>query len=259
MGERPVSIYPVYLKEIFLKTPSLQMPPKMKCLIVDDNEIDRLTLSAFLEQYDFIEIAAIFDSPKMVLEASGAIKPDILFLDIDMPEMSGLQLRKHLPDIPVCIFITSFPDYALESFEMAAMDYLVKPFSSDRFSKTMGRIKEYMEIRYQSDLFSHTMSSDVIYIKSGHGQVKLDIKEVIYLEALNNYTSLVTKDRKFMVLSSLGNLLNEKSFRRFLRIHRSYAIQKQFIQKINAGEVIVNKISLPVGRTYKDALHAINR
>jgi len=235
------------------------MLQKMNCLIVDDDEIDRLTLAAFLEDFPFIYVAGIFDSAIKALEAADKTKPDILFLDIDMPEMSGLALRKRLLDIPVCIFITSFPDYALESFEMAAMDYLIKPFSPERFSKSMERVKEYMEIRHQSALYSHSMASGAIFIKDGHNQVKLDLKDIIYLEALNNYTSLVTDKKKFLVLSTLANLLHEKSFRSFIRIHRSYAVQKQFIQKITAGEVIVNQTALPIGRTYKEALKDFSR
>jgi two-component system LytT family response regulator len=142
---------------------------------------------------------------------------------------------------------------------MAAMDYLVKPFSSERFTKTINRLKEYMEIRQQSDLYSHSIEANSIFIKDGHSQVKLDLKEIIYLESLNNYTSLVTDKKKYLVLSTLGNLLDEKGFRHFIRIHRSYAVQKQFIQKISAGEIIVHQTTLPVGRTYKEALQAINR
>jgi len=235
------------------------MPQKLNCLIVDDNEIDRLTLASFLEDYPFIQVSGIFDSPIKALAAAGNKKPDVLFLDIDMPEMSGLELREQLLDIPACIFITSFPDYALEGFELAAMDYLVKPFSPERFSKSMNRLEEYMEIRRQSDLFSHSMAADTIFIKDGHSQVRLDLKEIIYLEALNNYTSLVTDKKKYLVLSTLANLLHENSFRNFIRIHRSYAVQKKFIQKITTGEVIVHQTALPIGRTYKEALKEMSR
>ena len=116
-----------------------------------------------------------------------------------------------------------------------------------------------MEIRRQSDLFSHSMVADTIFIKDGHSQVRLDLKEIIYLEALNNYTSLVTDKKKYLVLSTLANLLHENSFRNFIRIHRSYAVQKKFIQKITTGEVIVHQTALPIGRTYKEALKEMSR
>ncbi len=235
------------------------MLQKITCIIVDDNEVDRLTLAAFLEDYPFIEVKGLFESPLEALSRAKIIHPDVLFLDIDMPEMNGLQLREQLMDIPACIFISSFRDFALESFELSAMDYLIKPFSSERLSKTISRLKEYMNIRRESASFSHTLQETIIFIKDGHNQVKLELKEIIYLEALNNYTGIVTEKKKYMVLSSLGTLLGEVNFRNFIRIHRSYAVQKQFIKKITAGEVFVHQAILPVGRTFKEALHSISR
>jgi two-component system, LytTR family, response regulator len=264
MGERPfkwVNNRFGFIKYIYSGLCPLNptMPMNMNCLVVDDDEIDRMTITAFLEDYPFIRIAGIYESPVNALAAAKENAPDILFLDIDMPEMNGLKLREQLLHIPACIFITSYPDYAVEGFEMAALDFLVKPYTAERFAKTMNRLQEFMEIRHHSDLYSHSLENDFIYIKDGYSQIKLDLREVIYLEALNNYTSLVTDKRKYLVLSSLGNLLEEKNFRHFIRVHRSYAVQKQFIQKISAAEIVVHQTALPVGRTFKEALQAINR
>ena len=98
------------------------------------------------------------------------------------------------------------------------------------------------------------MGADTIFIKDGSNQVKLQLHEIMYFEALNNYTSIVTTGRKYAVLSTLGNLIKGKTFNSFIRIHRSYAVQKHFIKKISSGEVQVGNITLPVGRSYKDAL-----
>ena len=98
-------------------------------MILDDDEVDRLTVLAFLENYSFIKITGDFDNASAALEAANSNPPDALFLDIDMPGMTGLQLREKLMNIPACIFITSYPDYALEGFELAALDFLVKPFT----------------------------------------------------------------------------------------------------------------------------------
>ena len=121
----------------------------------------------------------------------------------------------------------------------------------------MERLKEYLTIRQKADLLNHTLGADTIFIKDGPNQVKLQLHEIIYLEALNNYTSIVTEGRKHTVLSTLSNLIKEKAFNNFIRIHRSYAVQKHFIRKISSGEVLVNNIALPVGRTYKEALNSI--
>ena len=226
-------------------------------MVVDDDEIDRLTTLSFLSDYPFMEVIGAFDSPVAALAAAQQQIPDALFLDIDMPEMSGLQLRQQLLHIPACVFITSYPDYAVESFEMAALDFLVKPFTAARFLKMMERLQQFTDIRHKANLLSHNLGADTIFIKDGYNQVKLQLHEIIYLEALKDYTGIVTAQRKYSVLSPLGNLIKEKAFSSFIRIHRSYAVQKNYIQKISSGELQVKDITLPVGRTYKEALKGL--
>ncbi|HVM88096.1 MAG TPA: LytTR family DNA-binding domain-containing protein [Puia sp.] len=230
----------------------------ISCIVVDDDQVDRLLVQAYLKTFPFIEIAGVYESPKDALQAARKNIPDCLFVDVDMPEMSGLELRDQLLYIPACVFITSYPDYAVEGFEMAALDFLVKPVSAERFKKTIVRLQDYINLRRRSDMLSHTLGADTIFIKDGHNQIKLQLHEIIYLEALNNYTGIVTNTRKYTVLSPISSLLKEKPFSRFVRIHRSYAVQKNFIRKISADEVLVNdSIALPVGRTYKEALNSI--
>jgi DNA-binding LytR/AlgR family response regulator len=234
------------------------MKNTISCMVVDDDEIDRLTTVSFLHDYPFIKLQGIFESPLQALAAAHTQAPDVLFLDIDMPAMSGLELRKQLLHIPACVFITSYPDYALEGFEMAALDFLVKPFTAARFATMMERLQQHVSIRQKANLLEHTLGADTIFIKDGTEQIKLQLHNIIYLEALKDYTGIVTAQKKYSVLSPLGNLIKEKAFSSFIRIHRSYAVQKHFIKKISSGEVMVNDIVLPLGRSYKEALKAIH-
>lgn len=227
------------------------------CIICDDDEIDRLTVVSYCKHHPFLRISGSFDSPQEALAFTQSNKIDLLMLDIDMPGMNGLEMRRQLMQIPACIFITSHPEFALEGFELSVLDYLIKPLKADRFTLAMGRVKEYLAVRHKAALLDHTLGSDTLFIKDGHEHHKIQLHEIIYLEALKDYTGVVTAKKKYCVLSSLGNLLEEKSFRSFVRIHRSYAVQKHFIKKITAKEVLVNDISLPVGRTYKDGLEAL--
>jgi DNA-binding LytR/AlgR family response regulator len=223
-------------------------------MVVDDDDVDRLTVLAFLESYHFIEIAGSYSAAEPALSAALQKPPDVLFLDIDMPGMTGLGLRQQLLHIPACIFITSYPEYAVDGFDMEALDFLVKPFSPDRFTKTMMRLQEFLSIKEKAELLNHTLGANTIFIKDGTQQIKLQLHEVIYLEALNNYTSIITTERKYTVLATLGGLIKEKPFYNFIRIHRSYAVQKHFIKKIGFGEVHLNNVILPVGRSYKEKL-----
>lgn len=227
------------------------------CIICDDDDIDRIAVASYCKHYSFLHLANSFDSPQKTLAFIQKNQVDLLLLDIDMPGMNGLEMRKQLMQIPACIFITSHPEFALESFELSVLDYLIKPLKADRFAVAMHRVKEYLGIRHKASLLDHTLGSDTLFIKDGHQHFKIQLHEIIYLEALKDYTGVVTAQKKYCVLSSLGNLLEEKSFRSFVRIHRSYAVQKHFIKKITAKEVLVNDILLPVGRSYKDGLERL--
>jgi two-component system, LytTR family, response regulator len=224
------------------------------CIIADDHEIDRLSVAAAIKRHPFMQVMGIYSSAEDALASVNTTLPDIAFLDIDMPGISGLALRKQLLDIPVCVFITSYPDYAVDSFELAALDFIVKPLKAERFAITAERIKTYLDIKYKAVLLDATLGADTIFIKQGHEQVKLSLHDVIYLEALKDYTIIVTAQKKYSVLSALGNVLREKSFENFIRVHRSYAVQKHFIERIKAQEITVNNIVLPVGRNYKEAV-----
>lgn len=227
-------------------------------MVVDDDRIDCLTVLAFLRRYPFMECIGDYSAAGPALTAAATRQPDVLFLDIDMPEMSGLALREQLLRIPVCVFITAFPDYALEAFDLSALDFLLKPIGADRFARMMSRLEEYMLLRRKSDQLNHTLGADAIFIKEGHTQVRVPMGEVLYLEALNNYTGVVTATRTYNVLTPISSLLKEEPFNRFVRIHRSFAVQKNYVTRISASHVDVQGQTLPVGRTYKDALHGLD-
>jgi two-component system, LytTR family, response regulator len=224
------------------------------CFIVDDNAIDRLTTVSFVRNYSFIKISGLFDNAAAALEGAEQSSPDAILLDIDMPEISGLDLRLKLDRVPACIFITAYPDYALPAFEVNALDFLVKPLSPDRFDLSMNRLRHFLDIHFRGAPIEHEVAEEQLFIKDGHEHIKIGLTDILYLEALKDYTGIITREKKYCVLTPLGNLLKENSFQSFIRIHRSYAVAKQRIHKVSAREVHVEGIALPVGRTYKEAL-----
>ena len=227
----------------------------LNCIIVDDNEIDRLTVLSFAKRFPNLTIIGSFADSTEALLAIENNKIDILFLDIDMPGISGVELRKKANQVPARIFITSHPEFAVESFELDTLDFIVKPLKFDRFEQTIRRITDFFDIKNKATLFESSIGGDVIYIKEGHEQTKVKLHEILYLEALKDYTLIITPQKRHCVLSSIGTLLKENHFQSFIRIHISFAVQKQFIQKINTQEIILNNnISIPIGRSYKDNL-----
>lgn len=231
---------------------------KFNCIIVDDDEIDRLTVLSYVKKVDTINVIGVFDTAKEALDCIAKNAIDILFLDIDMPESSGLELRKQALTVPVCVFITAHPEHAVESFELNALDFIVKPIHANRFLQTINRINEFMDIKHKASLFETTIGDDIIFIKEGHQQTKIKLHDVLYLEALKDYTIIVTPQKRHCVLNSIGNLLKEPHFKLFIRVHRSYAIQKLAVQKITTNEVeLINKMLIPIGRSYKDNLQLL--
>ncbi len=226
-----------------------------KCLIIDDDEIDRLTVVSYVRKFDVLHVAGVFASTAEALPLIASEDIDILFLDIDMPMGSGLDFRRSMQHIPVCIFITAHAEHAAESFELEALDFIVKPLKQERFRKTIDRLVEFMEVKHKAALYEAGLGTDTIFIKEGHGQVKIKLHDILYLEALKDYTLIITHQKRHCVLSSLGTLLKETHFASFVRIHRSYAIHKAFVKKTGSTEVeLINGTSLPVGRSYKENL-----
>ncbi|WP_289664496.1 LytR/AlgR family response regulator transcription factor [Flavobacterium panacagri] len=234
------------------------MMKKYSCIIVDDDEIDRLTVVSYAKKFPVLDILGVFESAEEAVPFLEKQKVDILFLDIDMPGLNGIEFRKQALEVPVCVFITAHPEHAVESFQIETLDFIVKPLKLDRFTQTINRIEEFMEIKLKASLFEASIGGDTIYIKEGHEQTKVKLHEILYLEALKDYTLVVTERKRHCVLSSIGNLLKEDHFQSFVRIHRSYAVQKQYVQKINSTEIVLNNAAIiPIGRSYKENLNLI--
>jgi DNA-binding LytR/AlgR family response regulator len=229
----------------------------LSCLIADDNEIDRLTVIAYLRKYPLIGISGVYDNAHKALEHLLKQPVDILFLDIDMPGLNGLELRSRFMDIHACVFITAYPDYAVDAFEASALDFLIKPITGDRFGKAIQRIREYFDLRQKADLFEHSLGQDTIFIKEGHEKTKVRLHDILYLEALRDYTTIVTSQKKYHVLTTIGNLLNENEFRTFVRIHRSFAVQRHYVRKLDTHNVYLDNLSLPLGKAYKTNIEKI--
>ncbi len=225
---------------------------QLNCIIIDDEEIDRLSTIAQVKRHSLFNIVGIYESANDVMNENFD-DVQVAFLDIDMPETSGLDFRKKFSNIPVCIFITAHPEHAAESFELDTLDFIIKPIKQERFQKTAHRIEAFFEIKNKAALFESSLGGDTIYIKEGHEQTKIKLHDILYLEALKDYTLLVTDKKKHCVLSNLGTLLKDEHFKSFVRVHRSFAVQKNFISKILSNELILldNHI-IPIGRSYKE-------
>lgn len=227
-----------------------------KYIIVDDDDIDRLTLKHFLKDYLNLKHMFSFSSPNSCLNFLQDNEADILFLDIEMKGMNGFQLLEKVKDKIKCVvFITSYMEFACDGFESDALDYIVKPYDEDRIAKCMSKINNFMEIVSKADIFDKTLNSDSQLIREGKEQLYIKSYEIAYLEALKDYTKLVTlnKNKKnITVHSNIGKLLQKDDFKDFVRIHKSYAINKQLVLSVSQKHIVLsNNIKIPIGRSYK--------
>lgn len=228
---------------------------KFNCIIVDDDEVARLKVVSIARQFPALHIIGHYSSPTVAFSIVEKETIDILFLDIDMPHISGMEFRRKLMDIPVCVFITSHPEHAVESFELDTLDFIVKPLRLERFQQTMKRIEEFMEIKEKATLFESSFGDNFIYIKDGYDKVKVKLYDIMYMEALKDYTILVTAHKRYCVLSGIGNLVKEDPFQSFVRVHRSFAVQKKFVEKISAHSLsLINGTAIPIGNSYKESM-----
>ncbi len=229
---------------------------KWNCVIVDDQLVDRLMVLSFAKRFPKLNIIGVYATAQEVLTVLSTQKIDILFLDIDMPYINGLELRKKTLEIPVCIYITGHAEYALESFELEALDFIIKPLKFDRFEQAINRAEAFLTINQKAKLFDLSFGKNIVVIKEGLQQYKIQLYDILYLEALKDYTLLVTNEKKHCVWSNIGSLLKQETFLHFVRIHKSYAIQKQFVKKIFAQELEMNNNAIiPIGRSFKANLN----
>lgn len=229
---------------------------KIRCIIVEDQEIDRLMLQHLVKQQDILELVAAVDSAE---NAKALINDtvDLLFLDIDLPDCSGIEMRKIYQHVPACIFISSHPEYAVETFELDTLDFISKPLKKERFDYSVNKLADFFSMKEKSEYFDILTGSQFLNIKEGHETVQIKISDIIYLEALKDYTRLITAQKKHCVLSSIGQILKDRHFSTFVRIHKSYAVPKHLITRKNSYEVMIshNNISLPIGRAFKENLN----
>ncbi|MFP3595743.1 LytR/AlgR family response regulator transcription factor [Chryseobacterium sp. SIMBA_029] len=230
------------------------MIPNIRCMVIDNDELDRLVLQHYLKLYGNIEIVASFDSAEKAVPYL-ELPIDLLIIETHLTGMSGMEFRKLAHKIPACIFVSSHPELAVNTFEINTLDFITKPLKAERFHHSMQKLFDFFKMKEKCDCFDAMVGKDSIKIKENGSVFHIKIADILYLEALKDYTRIVTSEKKHCILDSLGNLLHKSFFESFVRIHRSYAVPKHLILSKNAHEVeLIHQIRLPIGRTYKDNL-----
>jgi len=219
---------------------------KLNCLIVDDEPLSQDVIVDFVKACPELELIEVCSN---ALEAGEIVKKtniDLLFLDINMPRLSGISFIKSLIDPPLFIFITAYPEFALEGFEVDAVDYLVKPVSFERFRTSVNRVLERFDANEKTNEVSHIM------VRSNKKNYRINFDELLYLEAQGDYVRFVTSDKALMVHGTLKEFIAMLPKNQFERIHKSYVISLSKVVYTEGSQVKIGEHKLPVSLSYKE-------
>ncbi len=216
----------------------------MKCIILEDEKAAQEVLMSYIQKTPFIVVLGIYESGLDIpIEELNAA--DVLFLDVQLPELNGLSFLKTIQNPPIVIVTSAFPNYAIDAFEEAVTDYLVKPFSYERFYKSIGRVRELLEKKQK-------MTKNQIFLYADKTIYKTNIEDIVVLKSEVDYVNVITKSRTVLVLDSLHNWSEKLKHFNFVRVHRSYIINVDQIEKIKDNQVFIKNQTIPIGRTYKE-------
>jgi two-component system LytT family response regulator len=222
---------------------------KIKCLLVDDEPLALQLLQKHIAQLDFFEVAGTCSNAVKALELLNRYDIDLLFLDIRMPQISGVELLKTLRNPPRTILTTAYREYALDGYDLDVVDYLLKPVTFDRFFKA---VEKYLRSSNQpSPELLSSSEPQYIYLKSGYKYYKTDVKDIVYAESKKDYVHVYTKEKVIVSKYKLGDLEKELEGKGFLRIHRSYMVNLQHMTAFTANDIEIGSIELPVGDNYR--------
>lgn len=225
----------------------------INCIIIDDEPLARTGLKEYIADIDFLNLAGEFDNPLGATELIGTGEVQLIFLDIQMPKITGLDFFKMLKNPPAVIFTTAYPQYALDGFEVNALDYLVKPISFDRFLKAAMKAKEYYEVRQENKTAGGTTgNSEYFFIKADNKLVKILFDDILFVEALQNYVTIHTGSKKYISYLTFKSVEDYLPTNLFIKVHKSFIIAASRIDSIDGNEIRMGDHRIPISRSLKD-------
>jgi len=227
---------------------------KINCIIIDDEPLARKGIKEYINDTGFLSLAGEFDAPVKAAGFLNANSIQLIFLDIQMPKISGLEFLKTLIHPPPVIFTTAYPQHALEGFELNALDYLVKPVSFERFLKAALKAKEYYEVRQKNVTGENetTGQNDYFFVKADNKLVKIVFDDILFAEALQNYVTIYTVDKKYITYLTFKSVEEYLPADKFIKTHKSYIVSASKIDSIEGNDIRIGNHYIPVSRNEKE-------
>ena len=226
----------------------------LNCIIIDDEPLARKGLKEYINDVDFLQLLGEYDNALKATQVVNNEEVHLLFLDIQMPKISGLDFFKSLQHAPPVIFTTAYPQYALDGFDLNALDYLVKPISFDRFLKAAMKAKEYYEVRQKntSEGGGEGESSAYFFIKADNKLVKIGYEEILFAEALQNYVAIQTTEKKFITYLTFKSVEEYLPADKFIKTHKSFIVAASKIDSIEGNDIRIGSHHIPISRNLKE-------
>ena len=223
----------------------------MKCIIVDDEPLAREGLQNLIMQQPGLDLIESFSSVEAASPVIETNIVDLIFLDIQLPKENGLDFARIVPEKTLIIFTTAFPQYALESYEVDAIDYLVKPIAPERFDRAVKRAEQYWQMLNASKGLLEDVDNDYIFIRANRKTFKIQFDEITFIAALKDYVVINTKETKLITWMNLKTIHSRLPQKRFLRASKSYLVNKDAITTFDNNTVYIQDVEIPIGKTYQ--------
>jgi two-component system, LytTR family, response regulator len=226
----------------------------LRAIAIDDEPIALEVIKNLSAKVSFVNVAAFFTNAFEAMDYLQKEKIDLIFLDIKMPDISGIDFLKSLSSPPMVIFTTAYSEHAVQSFELDAIDYLLKPFSQSRFLKACNKAFELLELRK-----NNSSSPDHVFIKSGYEQIRVALGDILYVESNGNYMQFVTTDTKLLSRLTMAEAEALLPSNDFIRVHRSFIVAKKHVTRLDRKSIWIQQAEIPIGSNYADSIENIGK
>lgn len=230
----------------------------IRCVIIDDESLAQDILEDHLSRIPDVELVQKFNNAPAAQAFLSDVEVDVVLLDIEMPEMTGIQLLEGLSKRPLAIFTTAYRNYAFEGFELGVIDFLLKPISFPRFSAAMEKVRDFLVLKTQNtQLEKDETTPEFIFVKSGVKRIKLYFDEVTHIQGLKDYAIIYTKEEKIVIKGSVKMVQEMFPSTLFIRVHKSFLVAGKAIKRLERTRIIIGTHQIPIGRNYREEVEKI--
>lgn len=228
---------------------------KIKCIAIDDEPLALEQMVRYIEKTPFLELLGTFPSALKAMEGDALEQASLVYLDINMPDLSGMDFSKHISKEKKIIFTTAYEQYALEGFKVDALDYLLKPFDYDEFLKASLKAKTHFELISKSNIKG---DNDFMFVKSEYQSIRINYVDILYIESMKDYIKfyLKTQPKPILTLMTIKSMEEKLPSQDFMRVHRSFVVHLSAINGIDGNTIIINEQVIPIGESYRKGFNA---